>query len=85
LGEAGVRVGLPPDVSKFLAAQTVRGAAQVVLETGESPAHLKKIVATPGGCTVEGLKELDEGKLRSTLIKAIVKTARRAKEILLKN
>lgn len=84
-GEAGVKVGLPPDVSRFLAAQTVRGAAQVVLETGESPAHLKKIVATPGGCTVEGLKELDEGKLRSTLIKAIARTARRAKEILLEN
>ncbi len=85
LGEAGVKVGLPRDAANLLAAQTVRGAAQVVLETGDHPALLKDAVTTPGGCTVEGLMELEEGKLRLTLIKAVVKATRRAKELLLAN
>jgi pyrroline-5-carboxylate reductase len=81
LAEAGVKVGLPRDVATLLAAQTTLGAASVVLETGDHPALLKDAVTTPAGCTVDGIMELEEGKLRVTLIKAVVKAAQRAKEL----
>ena len=81
LAEAGVKVGLPRDVATLLAAQTTLGAATVVLETGEHPAQLKDTVTTPAGCTIDGILELEEGKLRVTLIKAVVKAAQRAKEL----
>lgn len=81
LAEAGVKVGLPRDVATLLAAQTTLGAARVVLETGDHPALLKDAVTTPAGCTIDGILELEEGKLRVTLIKAVVKAAQRAKEL----
>lgn len=81
LAEAGVKVGLPRDVATLLAAQTTLGAAKVVLETGDHPALLKDAVTTPAGCTIDGILELEEGKLRVTLIKAVVKAAQRAKEL----
>ncbi len=82
LAEGGVKVGLPREVATLLAAQTTMGAAQVVLQTGDHPALLKDAVTTPAGCTVDGLMELEEGKLRVTLIKAVVKATHRAKELL---
>jgi len=81
LAEAGVKVGLPRDVATLLAAQTTMGAATVVLETGDHPALLKDAVTTPAGCTIDGIMELEEGKLRVTLIKAVVKAVQRAKEL----
>ncbi len=81
LAEAGVKVGLPRDIATLLAAQTTLGAATVVLETGDHPALLKDSVTTPAGCTIDGIMELEEGKLRVTLIKAVVKAAQRAKEL----
>ncbi|MBZ5719453.1 MAG: pyrroline-5-carboxylate reductase [Acidobacteriia bacterium] len=81
LAEAGVKVGLPRDIATLLAAQTTLGAATVVLETGDHPALLKDAVTTPAGCTVDGIMELEEGKLRVTLIKAVVKATQRAKEL----
>jgi pyrroline-5-carboxylate reductase len=82
LAEAGVKVGLPRDVATLLAAQTMKGAASVVLETGDHPALLKDAVTTPAGCTIDGILELEEGKLRVTLIKAVVKATDRAGELL---
>ena len=82
LAEAGVKVGLPRDVATLMAAQTVNGAARVVLETGDHPALLKEEVTTPAGCTIDGILELEEGKLRVTLIKAVVKATQRAKELM---
>jgi pyrroline-5-carboxylate reductase len=81
LAEAGVKMGLPRDVATLLAAQTTLGAAKQVLETGSHPALLKDEVTTPAGCTIDGLLELEEGKLRVTLIKAVVKAAQRAREL----
>ena len=81
LAEAGVKLGLPRDIATLLAAQTTLGAATVVLETGDHPALLKDAVTTPAGCTIDGILELEEGKLRVTLIKAVVKAAQRAKEL----
>src|SRR5277367_984488 len=83
LAEAGVKVGLPRDIATLLAAQTTYGAARMVLETGYHPALLKDAVTTPAGCTIDGILELEEGGLRVTLIKAVMKAAERAKELLL--
>jgi pyrroline-5-carboxylate reductase len=82
LAEAGVKVGLPREVSTLLAAQMMKGSASVVLETGDHPALLKDSVTTPAGCTIDGILELEEGKLRVTLIKAVVKATSRAGELL---
>ena len=82
LAEAGVKVGLPRDIATELAAQTVLGAGSMVIETAEHPAKLKDMVTTPAGCTIDGILELEEGGLRVTLIKAVVKATQRAKELL---
>jgi len=82
LAEGGVKVGLPRDVATTLAAQMVLGSASMVLQTGEHPAKLKDIVTTPAGCTIDGLLELEEGGLRVTLIKAVVRATRRASELI---
>ena len=81
LAEAGVKVGLPRDVATQLAAQTTYGAAKMVLETGYHPALLKDAVTTPAGCTVDGILELEEGGLRVTLIKAVMRATERAKQL----
>ncbi|MFQ5758118.1 MAG: pyrroline-5-carboxylate reductase [Candidatus Bathyarchaeia archaeon] len=81
LADAGVRLGLPKDISTILAAQTTLGAAKMVIETGEHPAKLKDKVATPAGTTVEGLLELERGSLRAVIISAVTKAAQRAKEL----
>ncbi len=81
LAEAGVKVGLPRDIATLLAAQTTYGAARMVLETGYHPALLKDAVTTPAGCTIDGILELEEGGLRVTLIKAVMRATQRAKEL----
>jgi len=81
LAEAGVKVGLPRDTATQLAAQTVFGAGKMVLETGYHPALLKDAVTTPAGCTIDGILELEEGGLRVTLIKAVMRATQRAKEL----
>jgi pyrroline-5-carboxylate reductase len=85
LAEGGVKVGLPRDVSTLLAAQTMMGAARMVLDTGDHPALLKDAVTTPAGSTVDGILELEDGKVRVTLIKAVMKATQRAKELILES
>ena len=79
--EAGVKVGLPREAATQLASQMVLGAASMVLQTGEHPAKLKDLVTTPAGCTIDGILELEDGGLRVTLIKAVVRATHRAKEL----
>jgi pyrroline-5-carboxylate reductase len=79
LSEAGVKVGISRKQATLLAAQTMMGAAKMVLERGEHPAALKDEVTTPAGCTVDGLMALEEGKLRVSLIKAVLAATRRSK------
>ena len=81
LAEAGVKVGLPRDVATLLASQCTLGAAEMVLQSGSHPALLKDAVTTPAGCTIDGLLELEEGGVRVTLIKAVVKATQRAAEL----
>lgn len=80
LADGGVKVGLPRDVALLLAAQTVKGAGAMVLETGQHPAMLKDAVTTPSGTTIDGILELEEGGLRVALLKAVVRATRRATE-----
>lgn len=81
LAEGGVKMGLPRDLSTELSAQTLLGASALVLQSGEHPAKLKDMVTTPAGCTIDGLLELEEGGLRVTLIKAVVRAAQRAHQL----
>jgi len=81
MSDGGVRVGLPRNVATQLAAQTVLGAAKMVLETGEHTGVLKDRVASPGGTTIEGLHALESGGLRATLIDAVKTATERSKEL----
>lgn len=81
LSDGGVRMGLPRDVATKLAAQTVLGAARLVLETGLHPGALKDAVASPGGTTIAGLHQLERGALRATLMNAVEAAATRSREL----
>ncbi len=69
------------ELATRLAAQTVLGAAKMVLETGQHPGALKDQVASPGGTTIEGLHELEKGKLRGTVISAVRAAAEKSKKL----
>jgi pyrroline-5-carboxylate reductase len=81
LADGGVKMGLPRQTAQLLAAQTVLGAAKMVVESGDHPAILKDRVASPGGTTIAGLHQLEEGRLRATLINAVEAASRRSKEL----
>jgi pyrroline-5-carboxylate reductase len=71
LADAGVRVGLQRDVALTLAAQTMLGSARMIQRSGRHPAALRDDVTTPAGCTIGALLVLEDGKLRSTLARAV--------------
>jgi pyrroline-5-carboxylate reductase len=81
LSDGGVRMGLPRETATKLAAQTVMGAAQMVLSTGQHPGALKDAVTSPGGTTIAGLHALERGGLRGTLMNAVEAATLRAREM----
>ncbi len=81
LSDAGVKAGLSRQLALELAAQTVFGAAKMVLDTKEHPGKLRDMVTSPGGTTIEGLHALEKGKLRATLMNAVEAATARSKEL----
>ena len=81
MSDGGVRVGLPRAIATQLAAQTVLGAAKMVLETDEHPGVLKDRVASPGGTTITGLHALERGGFRGTMMDAVEAATNRSKEL----
>ena len=81
LVDGGVKVGLPRDIAYKLAAQTVLGSAQMVIETGLHPAQLRDMVTTPAGTTIAAISALEHSGLRAALIDAVEKAAQRAHEL----
>ena len=81
LADGGVLCGLPKDKAVQLAAQTVAGAANMVLSTGEHPAALRDQVTSPGGTTIAGLQTIEAGNLRATLIDAVEAACSRSKQL----
>jgi pyrroline-5-carboxylate reductase len=81
LTDAGVKAGIPRPLALELSAQTVYGAAKMVLETHEHPGKLRDMVTSPGGTTIEGLHMLEKGKLRATLMNAVEAATARSKEL----
>lgn len=81
LSEGGVMIGLPRKTAVEMAAQTVRGAAGMVLQTGRHPASLKDDVTTPAGCTISALLLLEDGRLRSVLARGVQEAARAAGDL----
>ncbi|HEV2455734.1 MAG TPA: pyrroline-5-carboxylate reductase [Verrucomicrobiae bacterium] len=81
LSDGGVASGLPRDIATRLSAQTVLGAARMVLQTGQHPGALKDQVASPGGTTIEGLHELEKGKMRGTVMSAVRAATDKSKKL----
>ncbi|MGB6220571.1 pyrroline-5-carboxylate reductase [Haloferula sp.] len=81
LTEGGVQVGLPHEHAHQLAAQTVLGAAAMVLETGRPPAELRDNVTSPGGTTVAGLASLEENGFHDSLVSAVAAATARAEQL----
>lgn len=76
--DGGVMMGLPRAEALELAAQTMQGAARMVLESGSHPAAIKDSVTTPGGCTIAGLLQMEDGRVRSTVARTIQTAAEHA-------
>lgn len=81
LSDAGVKMGLPRDVATRLAAQTVSGAAQMILETGQHPGALKDAVSSPAGTTIAGLHALETGAFRGVVMNAVEAATQRSREL----
>ena len=78
MSDGAVAAGLPRDLATPLAAQTLLGAAKMVLETGEHPGKLKDMVTSPGGTTIEGLHEMEAAGVRDGLMNAVRAAADKA-------
>ncbi len=81
LADGGVKMGLPREVALALSAQTVRGAARMVQETGKHPEELKDMVASPAGTTIAGLHALEQAGLRAALMNAVEAATHRSREL----
>ncbi len=78
LSDGGVLMGLARQTATLLAAQTVLGAAKMVLETGKHPGELKDMVTSPAGTTIAGMHALESGGLRGLMMEAVRRATERS-------
>ncbi len=71
MADGGVKTGIPRGQALLLAAQTVLGAAKMVLETGDDPTVLRGRVASPGGTTIEGLHVMERAGFSGIVMDAV--------------
>jgi pyrroline-5-carboxylate reductase len=71
LADAAVKCGMPRQQAYIYAAQTVKGSADVVLQTSRHPAELKDAVCSPGGTTIDGVAALENNNFRNAVIQAV--------------
>ncbi|MDO4551146.1 MAG: pyrroline-5-carboxylate reductase [Planctomycetia bacterium] len=81
LADAGVREGIPREIALKLAAETLRGAAEMVLNTGEHPAVLKDRVTSPAGTTIAGLQQLESHGVRAAMYAAVHAATERSRDL----
>jgi pyrroline-5-carboxylate reductase len=81
MADAGVHAGLPRRTAVALAAQTLAGAARMVQQTGDHPGILKDMVTSPGGTTIEGIRVLERGGFRGTVMAAVLAAIDKAKAL----
>lgn len=81
MADAGVRHGLPRDTACLLAAQTLKGAAEMVLVTGSPPSLLKEQVTSPGGTTIAGLVAMESAGFRGAVFAAVQAAAERSAQL----
>jgi pyrroline-5-carboxylate reductase len=81
LSDGGVAAGLPREMATRLAAQTLKGSAAMILETGVHPAVLREMVTSPGGTTIEGLWELESAGVRGALMAAVRAAVRKSRRL----
>lgn len=81
MADAGVYCGLSREDAAFLAAATLSGSAQMLLETKEHPGQLKDRVASPAGTTIEGIKALEENSFRDAVMTAVIESYKKAQEL----
>ncbi len=81
LSDGGVHEGLDRKTALRLSAQTVLGAAKMVLETNKHPGELKDMVTSPGGTTIRGIRAMEEHRVRSAMMSAVIEATRQSKEL----
>ena len=82
MADGGVACGLPQDKALVYAAQAMLGTAQLVLTTGQHPGALKDAVCSPGGSTIQGVRALERGGLRSSMMEAVIAAYEKNKEFI---
>ncbi|MBQ7111676.1 MAG: pyrroline-5-carboxylate reductase [Thermoguttaceae bacterium] len=81
LADGGVKAGLPRPIALELAAQTLKGGAEMYLQTRKHPGELKDAVTSPAGTTIAGVAALEERGFRSALIEAVDRATKRSREL----
>jgi pyrroline-5-carboxylate reductase len=81
LVDAGVHIGLPRDMAQELVIQTILGSTRTVEKTGKHPADLRNMVTSPGGTTTEALLQLEKGRFRSLILKAVTAAYKKAERL----
>ena len=81
LSDGGVKMGIPREMATHFAAQTVLGAAKMVLESGKHTGTLKDEVCSPGGTTITGIHALEKGGVRGAIMDAVEVAAKKALEL----